>query len=219
MVRPEFSDLRHSLLSVFGLGTTTRNSVKILDDVSLDIAGGSRVWLSGDNGAGKTTLLRLLAGIYAPSSGSIKHDGSINCLLDVSLGMNLDCSGIQNIYLLGATRNMSIAEIESNLEWVIEFSELGDQINDPLRTYSTGMKMRLACAVSLVGAYDSYLLDEFFGALDSYFSTKAFNQLRKVMKPQSTMFFATHSGELARKICTHELQLVNGKIERFGKII
>jgi len=129
-----------------------RLSVRALDEVTFELYEGDRVGLIGHNGAGKSTLLRMLSGVYAPTSGRVLVEGRVSSLIDISIGIDLEATGRENIFLRGCLLGMSKREIAATIDEVIDFTELGDFIDMPLRTYSSGMSMRLAFAVSTVVA-------------------------------------------------------------------
>src|SRR5579862_8519275 len=131
-----------------GKGETGRIVIKALDGVSFEIHEGDRVGLLGHNGSGKTTLLRMLSGIYEPASGTVEANGRVVPLFDLQLGMDQDATGIENIWMRGKLLGLSTPQIEASLDDVAEFTELGDYLEMPTRTYSTGMMLRLAFAIS-----------------------------------------------------------------------
>ena len=142
---------------------------------------GERVGLIGPNGSGKTTFLKTIAGIYNPTFGSIKCDFEIYTLLDVGMGLNSDATGLENIEMMSLIRGLSINEIK-RLNRIIEFSGLEKSINYPLRTYSSGMTVRLAASIALENDFDILAIDEFFGAGDEDFRNKTDKKLKQMMK-------------------------------------
>lgn len=140
--------------------------VRALEGLNFSLRDGDRVGLLGHNGAGKSTLLRLLSGVYEPSSGTAKISGEIGSLIDISLGIDPEATGRENIYLRGGLLGMSKSEINTQMEEIIEFSELGDFVDMPLRTYSTGMHLRLAFAVSTIVRPEILLMDEWLSVGD-----------------------------------------------------
>ncbi len=160
-----------------GLNESGRTIIKSLSNINLEIANNERVGLLGHNGAGKSTLLRVLGGVYTPSSGYAEINGKVGSLIDISLGIDSEATGLENIFLRGALLGISKKKIEQELENIIEFSELGDFINMPVRTYSTGMHMRLAFAVSTMITPDILLMDEWLSVGDQGFQDKAEKKL------------------------------------------
>ena len=184
--------------------------VRALDHVSFRLQDGDRVGLLGHNGAGKSTLLRLLSGVYAPTFGTTKVMGTIGSLIDVSLGMDPEATGLENIYLRGCLLGMKKAEIKRQLDDIIEFSELSDYVHMPMRTYSSGMSLRLAFAVSTVIRYDVLIMDEWLSVGDENFKNKAEERLNKLLQSSSVLVIASHSKELVSKVCNRVFWLEHG---------
>lgn len=215
------SDLRLKLLNVATGGKieTGKNvSIHAMNDISIEFNHGDRVAIVGGNGAGKSTFLRVIAGIYEPTSGHIKIEGKLSTLLDITLGMHDELTGIQNIfcmsYVLGATKK----EIEERLDDIINFSDLGEFISFPVRTYSSGMRVRLAFSVISFMSSDILLIDEFFGAGDKGFIEKARKKMMELVTNSSILLFVSHSESLAYDLCNKMLILEKGKIKEFGDI-
>ena len=192
--------------------------VKALDDLSLSLQEGDRVGLIGRNGAGKSTLLRVLAGIYPPTSGKIYTSGRIVPLLDISLGMDELSTGRQNVRLRGLLLGMSDAEIQRKTEEIAIFTELGDHLDLPLRTYSSGMRLRLAFAVSTAVDADILLLDEVIGVGDTSFMKKAEERMLNLQNRAKIVVLASHSDEVIRKMCNKVLWMDRGRIRAFGAV-
>jgi lipopolysaccharide transport system ATP-binding protein len=189
-----------------------RVMARALDGLSLTLKDGDRVGLLGHNGAGKSTLLRLLIGVYQPSSGSLETKGEIGSLIDISLGIDPEATGRENIYIRGALLGMKKTYINSQIENIIEFSELGDFIDMPLRTYSTGMQLRLAFAVSTLTKPEILLMDEWLSVGDERFKEKAEERLKEMVKATNILVIATHSRELLLQSCNRAIWLEHGKI-------
>jgi ABC-2 type transport system ATP-binding protein/lipopolysaccharide transport system ATP-binding protein len=190
--------------------------VQALDGVTLSFDHGDRVGLVGHNGAGKTTLLRVLAGIYEPTIGTARIEGHAAPLFDVSLGMDPESTGYENIVLRGLFLGLSHKEIESRVDEIAEFTELGNFLNLPIRTYSTGMRMRLAFAVSTSIEPDILLLDEGIGAGDAAFLDKANKRLKDFTKKAAIIVLASHSEGLIRQMCDKAILMEHGKVVRQG---
>lgn len=186
--------------------------VRSLDHVSYEISDGERIALVGHNGSGKSTSLRLLAGVYAPSSGEISVKGKIASLIDLSLGMDIDATGYENIYMRATIMGMSTKEISRRIPEIEEFTELGDYLNMPFRTYSTGMQMRLAFAVSTCINADILLMDEWISVGDAAFQAKAADRLNKLIQSTPVLVIATHSPDLVKKVCNRKIGLEHGRI-------
>lgn len=186
--------------------------VTALDDLSFSFEEGSRVGLWGHNGSGKTTLLRVLAGIYAPVKGRLVVRGRIASLLDVSMGLDPDATGFENIYLRGILDGMRPARIRSKIDEIADFTELGEYLNLPVRTYSSGMMLRLAFAISTSVEADILIMDEWLSVGDQGFSAKAAQRLDELVGNASILVVATHDQNLIDRICNRKIILEHGKI-------
>jgi len=192
--------------------------VRSINDISLEIQHGDRVGLIGHNGAGKSTFLRLLAGIYEPSYGEIKVEGSISTMLDLMYGIEAECTGYENIFNRGLLLGLSKQEIKHNMVEIAEFSGLGDYLNMPVRTYSAGMMVRLAFAISASVRPDILLIDEVFGAGDAGFMEKAREKMISLLNTSRIVVFASHSPQLIREFCNKVLVLNAGNLEFYGPV-
>lgn len=192
--------------------------VRAIDDLSIELRAGDRLGLIGHNGAGKSTLLRVMAGIYPPTAGSIKVEGRAVPLLDISLGMDEQSTGRQNIRLRGLLLGMGDAEIRRKTDEIADFTELGDYLDLPLRTYSSGMRVRLAFAVSTAVDADILLLDEVLGVGDASFQEKAERRLKELHDRSEIVVLAIHSSETIRKTCTKVLWMERGKVRMYGEV-
>ncbi len=199
-----------------GLTEAGKTIVRSLDDVSLSISEKERVGLIGHNGAGKSTLLRVLGRVYKPTSGIANIVGRIGSLIDISLGIDGEATGIENIYLRAALLGITKKQVEKELESIIEFSELGDFVNLPVRTYSSGMHMRLAFAVSTMINPDILLMDEWLSVGDQNFQQKAESRLNGLIERSNILVIASHSRSLLEKCCTRVVWLEHGKIAMDG---
>ena len=186
--------------------------VKALQNINLILNKGDRIGLIGHNGAGKSTLLRLLSKIYHPTSGTCKIEGSIGSLMNISLGIDLEATGRENIYIRATLLGYSKAEINNHIDEIIEFSELHNFIDLPLRTYSSGMKLRLAFAISTTIRPQILLMDEWLSVGDNNFSKKAHMRISKVIDSTNILVIASHSQDLLTNICNRMLWLERGKI-------
>jgi lipopolysaccharide transport system ATP-binding protein len=190
--------------------------VRALSGISLALQDGDRIGLVGHNGAGKSTLLRVLSGVFVPTGGSATIEGSVGSLIDVSLGINPEASGRENIFLRGALLGLSKAEVKDKFEEIVEFSELGDFIEMPMRTYSSGMQLRLAFAVSTVVRPEILLMDEWLSVGDEGFKAKASERLTTVVDASKILVLASHSRELLEKVTNKVLWLEHGEVKMFG---
>ena len=186
--------------------------VRALDRCSFEIKEGDRVGLLGHNGSGKTTLLRVLAGVYEPSVGTIAVTGKVAPMLSIMLGMDMEATGLENIYLRGVVMGMKPKEIEPLVGEICEFSELGDYIDMPVRTYSSGMAMRLAFAVSTSVPADIVLMDEWLSVGDATFATKAQARLNGLIEQAKILVIASHDQNLIRNYCNRAFRLDHGRV-------
>ncbi|MDN7586555.1 ABC transporter ATP-binding protein [Burkholderia seminalis] len=190
--------------------------VRALDDVNVRFERGDRIGLIGHNGAGKSTLLRVMAGIYPPTAGTVSRSGKAVPLLDISLGMDENSTGMQNIRLRGLLLGMSDAEIRKKQQDIAEFCELGDYLDLPIRTYSSGMRVRLAFAVSTAVDAEILLLDEVMGVGDASFMHKAEARLADLHSRAEIVVLAMHSNSEIRKVCNKALWMERGRVRAFG---
>ncbi|MCA9007926.1 MAG: ABC transporter ATP-binding protein, partial [Planctomycetaceae bacterium] len=202
---------------MMGTQANGKYALRALDNVSFSLQPGDKLGLIGHNGAGKTTLLRVMAGLYVPTSGRVTAQGKVTALLNLSFGMDGEATGYENILLRGLYLGMSRAEIKSKTESIAEFSELSDFLHLPVRTYSAGMRARLAFAVSMHIDASTILLDEAIGAGDAAFFQKARQKLDSMVN-EATLVFASHSNQTIREICNKGLLLEHGKIKAFGDL-
>lgn len=206
------------LLTDFYLSRSKRSYSTLLDRVSFILMPGERLGLIGANGAGKSTLLRVLAGIYVPSAGNLMVNGIAKGLFDISLGMHPEATGLENIYMRGLQLGLGLKQIRELIPQVLEFSELSDHIEKPLGTYSTGMRLRLAIAVSTMIEPDILLLDEWIGAGDAKFNAKVRARMISLVEGSRGLVLATHNAALMKSLCTHGLVLEGGKAAFLGPV-
>ena len=192
--------------------------VRALDDVSVRFERGDRIGLIGHNGAGKSTLLRVMAGIYSPTAGTVARDGKAVPLLDISLGMDENSTGMQNIRLRGLLLGMTETEIRDKQSDIADFCELGDYLDLPIRTYSSGMRVRLAFAVSTAVDAEILLLDEVMGVGDVSFMHKAEARLADLHNRAEIVVLAMHSNAEIRKVCNKVLWMERGRVRAFGEV-
>jgi lipopolysaccharide transport system ATP-binding protein len=198
-------------------GKTT--GVRALDALNFEIQKGDRVGLTGHNGSGKTTLLRVLAGAYEPTYGALYLKGRVASLLDISLGMDHDATGYENIFLRGIMMGLSPAEIREKMDEIAAFTELGEYLNMPVRTYSSGMQLRLAFAVSTSVQADIIVMDEWLSVGDASFMAKASERLQKLVDGASILVIASHDFGLINKICNRVFRMEHGRIvEEFAPV-
>jgi lipopolysaccharide transport system ATP-binding protein len=186
--------------------------VRAIDNQSFEILDGDRIGIVGHNGSGKTTLLRVIAGVYKPTSGNIVVEGSIVSLIDVAMGMDSEATGLQNIYIKGLLLGLSIKEIKNHKENIIEFSELGDYIHFPVRTYSSGMLLRLAFSIISIMNPSIIIMDEWLSVGDDNFQKKVSIKLKEMVETSSVLILASHSLNVIRENCNRCFKLSGGKL-------
>jgi len=219
---PVLSFRDRSLRSRFVGAVTLRRAparphiITALNDVSLDIRAGDRVGLIGANGAGKTTLLRVLAGIYHPTSGGVDVRGRCLSLFDLSAGFDEEATGYENIMRRGLVIGARRSEIDARRAEIAEFTELGDRLDLPLRTYSSGMMLRLIFAVATAVEGEIVLLDEWIGVGDQQFRTKARQRLDEIVARAGILVLASHDVDLIKSTCNRAILLEAGRIVAAG---
>lgn len=214
--------LKHTFLGAAGgaIGRNESNTVMVeaLKDINLHLQDGDRVGLVGHNGAGKSTLLRLLSGIYEPTRGSAVVRGRVAPVFDLGVGMDPEISGYENIIIRGLFLGQTRKAINRKMDEIAEFTELGDYLAMPLRTYSTGMRIRLALGVVTSIDPEILLLDEGIGAVDAAFMAKARSRLVEMVKRSGILVFASHSNEFLAQLCDSALWIDHGEIRQAGPV-
>ena len=200
-------------------GAIGRNSdnvvvVEALKDINLHLREGDRVGLVGHNGAGKSTLLRLLSGIYEPTRGSADIRGRVAPVFDLGVGMDPEISGYENIIIRGLFLGQSRKQMKAKMDEIAEFSELGEYLSMPLRTYSTGMRIRLALGVVTSIEPEILLLDEGLGAVDA----KARSRLQELVKRSGILVFASHSNDFLAQLCDTAIWVDHGTLHQVGTV-
>jgi lipopolysaccharide transport system ATP-binding protein len=199
--------IKNSLLKKLKKDKVLPNSVTALNNITLDLKDGDRLGVMGPNGAGKSTLLRTLAGVYLPTSGTIEVKGRVASLIDISLGMDGEATGYENIRMRGIMMGLSLKQIRSMEDEIADFSGLGDFLHMPMRTYSTGMHMRLGFAVSTAVEADIILMDEWLSVGDRDFLVKAEKRLHDYIQKSSILVIASHSEDLITKLTNQVIRL------------
>ena len=195
-----------------------RETREVLKDDSLTIKNGESVALIGVNGSGKSKLLKLMTKIIYPTKGEIITNGKLTSLLELGAGFHPDFSGRENIYFNASIFGLTKKQIDARLEEIIEFSELRDFIDNPVRTYSSGMFMRLAFAVAINVDADILLVDEILSVGDQHFQEKCLNKMKELKAQGKTMVFVTHSLGSARELCDRAVWLNKGRIQLDGDV-
>jgi ABC-type polysaccharide/polyol phosphate transport system ATPase subunit len=192
--------------------------VHALKDVSVNLANGDRLGLVGHNGAGKTSFLRVVAGVYPPLVGKIFVEGKVSSFTDLTLGMDMEATGWQNIIFRCVFLGMTFGEAKALSPSIGEFSELGEYLALPVRTYSTGMFVRLAFAISTSILPDIVVMDEMIGAGDPGFIDKARTRLTKLLERAQILVLASHSESIIRAFCNKVLWLDKGRVQMMGPV-
>jgi ABC-2 type transport system ATP-binding protein len=213
--------LKKTVIGLVGDNIETAAKVPVIEalrDISLNLEHGARVGLVGHNGAGKSTLLRLLAGIYEPTRGVADVRGRVAPVFDLGVGMDPEISGLENIIVRGLFLGMTRKEMEERIDDIAEFTELGDFLRMPLRTYSTGMRIRLALGVVTSIDPEILILDEGIGAVDAAFLHKSKKRLAELVERSGLLVFASHSDEFLRDLCDTAIWMEHGRIRKQGEI-
>jgi ABC-type polysaccharide/polyol phosphate transport system ATPase subunit len=215
--------LKKMLISGSTRGNLARDAhdrvmVRALHDISFDIENGERIGLIGANGAGKTTLLKVLAGIYKPTQGRVHIAGHTTALINSSVGLNPDATGRENIILRGLYMDIHPQDMRERIDQVAEFTELGTYLDMPVRTYSAGMMVRLAFAVSTCIRPEILILDEWLAAGDAQFLGKAQRRMEDFVIGSSILVLASHSFELIQQWCRTAVYLKEGLVRAAGPV-
>lgn len=206
--------IKEKLLFLFSRNRKEKREV--LSGINAKIKKGEVVALIGTNGSGKSTLLKLMTKIIYPNKGRITTNGKLTSLLELGAGFHLDFSGRENIYFNASIFGLTKKEIDERLDNIIEFSELEHFIDNPVRTYSSGMYMRLAFSVAINVDADILLIDEILSVGDEHFQNKCFNKMLELKNEGKTMVFVTHSMDSVKKLCDRTIWLKDGKIKMDG---
>ena len=190
--------------------------VKVIDNISFEVKKGEAIGLIGSNGCGKSTTLKLLTRIIYPDKGEIKIRGRVSSLLELGAGFHPDLSGRENIYINASIFGLSRKEIDNKLDDIIEFSELREFIDNPVRTYSSGMYMKLAFSVAINVNADILIIDEILAVGDVNFQAKCFNKMQEIKNNGTTLLLVSHSMDQIERICDKCIWLHNGKIRASG---
>lgn len=193
------------------------DSRQVLKNINLDIKKGETVALIGTNGSGKSTLLKLMTKIIYPTKGKLTTNGKLTSLLELGAGFHPDFTGRENIYFNASIFGLTREEIEKRVDEIIEFSELGEFIDSPVRTYSSGMYMRLAFSVAINVDADILLIDEILAVGDQHFQDKCFAKLKELKESDKTIVIVTHSLDQVKKLCTRAIWIYEGRVRMDGK--
>jgi ABC-type polysaccharide/polyol phosphate transport system ATPase subunit len=221
---PDSWSLKKTVLKVgaggrVGVGQSGALEVQALQSVSLNLRPGDRLALYGPNGSGKSTLLRVLAGIYDPTTGSMRREGKAMAILDLNLGMDPTSTGYENIKLMMTLMGQDMARLDEIVADVEDFTDLGDYLRLPIKTYSSGMTMRLAFAVATAFEADILLLDEWIAVGDAQFMQKAQARLARVVENTKILVLASHNREILSQWCNRFLLLDKGRVMSYTEAL
>ncbi len=188
-----------------------------IKDINLEIKKGESIGIIGRNGAGKTTLLRIIAGVYKPTEGKVFVKGKIMPIIELGAGFDMELTGAENIFINGLLLGMTKKEIEEKYDEIVEFSGLKDFINSPLRTYSSGMILRLGFSVATSLEPDIILLDEVFAVGDAEFREKCIKRMNEMKEKGATLLFVSHDMNAIKENCEKAILLEKGKIREYNK--
>jgi len=197
---------------VLAKDATNRVLVRALDNLNFEFHEGDRVGLVGHNGSGKSTLLQVLAGIYEPAAGELLVNGKITSMLGITLGMDADVTGLENIYIRGRLMGLTRGKIDTMVDEIANFAGIGDYLHLPMRTYSSGMSMRLAFAIATSVEADIILMDEWLSVGDVDFVSKAKQRLTELVGKARLVVIASHDHAMIAEQCNIILRLEHGKI-------
>lgn len=204
---------RHRLLEIMSGGTKKYSrETRALDNVSFSLEKGGRLGIVGENGSGKSTLLKVLAGVLNPTSGSVQVQGRVSALLELGAGFNPELSGKENIRQYCMLHGMHWEEIDAALPEIIKFSELRDAIDHPVKTYSSGMAVRLGFACAVYVQPDILIVDEALSVGDAYFQNKCLHKIRSMLDQGVSFIYVTHAADAIRSLCTQGVWLEKGKV-------
>ena len=205
----------------FGKTKISKKGIKVirgLNNINININEGDKIGILGPNGSGKTTLLKLLAGIYAPTSGKVETTGKVCSMIDLGFGFHNDATGFENILISRVMQGESIKNVSEIYNSVDSFSGLGEYLDLPFRAYSSGMKSRLALSSALNSIPDILLVDEFFSTGDLNFTKISQDKIEEIIDRSSIMLFASHDLGLIKKICSKAIYMKNGSIKFLGDV-
>jgi ABC-type polysaccharide/polyol phosphate transport system ATPase subunit len=212
-----YFDRANSLKEKVFFWNRSKNEIRhVLKDINIEIKKGETVALIGTNGSGKSTLLKLMTKIIYPSSGTLKTHGKLTSLLELGAGFHPDFTGRENIYFNASIFGLTHKEIENRIDKIIEFSELKNFIDNPIRTYSSGMYMRLAFSVAINVDADILLIDEILAVGDQHFQEKCYKKLNELKNEKKTIVIVTHDMKKVVELCDRAIWLYDGKIKEDG---
>jgi len=197
-------------------GENNYKEINALKDINLDFKDGDRIGLLGKNGAGKSTLIRIISGIIPPSKGKFEIKGKVLSIVDPGCGINIEASGYDNIFLVLYLRGLSNNEIKKKIKWIIDFSELAENIYLPVRVYSSGMMVRLSTSIILSLEPEIFIVDEFFGGGDKFFIDKLTKKVTEMINQSGIFICASHNEKFLSGMCNRFIHLKDGKVVNDG---
>ena len=215
--KDKIDTLKEYIIRTIKRNKKEKQKIRILNGISFKVYKGERIGILGFNGAGKSTLLKIIAGIYEPTEGSITINGKIAPLLELSAGFDKNYTGKNNIYLNGAFLSMDEAFINEKYDEIVEFSELGEFINYPVKNYSSGMKSKLGFSIATVVNPDILIIDEILSVGDIKFKQKSSGKLKQMMRDGATVLFVSHALRDIKEICDRCIWIENGKVMMEGE--
>jgi ABC-type polysaccharide/polyol phosphate transport system ATPase subunit len=216
--RVHLKPFEKSVAGLFKRRPKSESHFVALDGVSLTVEKGEVVGLVGRNGAGKSTLLRVIAGIYRPDSGTVRTRGRVSLLSGLGAGFNVNLSGRENAYLYGSILGHSRTVMDQLMDSIIEFADIGDFIDQPLRTYSSGMRARLGFATASAVMPETLLIDEVMAVGDADFKEKSTARINEMMRQARTVVVASHSASTMQELCTRAVLVQRGRIVMEGSV-
>lgn len=198
------------------MGEKTHNQFTALNDISFKINQGDTVGIIGPNGSGKSTILKLVAGVMTPSKGVVKVKGRVSPLIELGAGMHPELTGRENIYLNGAILGLKRKQIQKNIQNIIDFAEINEFIDQPVKHYSSGMYMRLGFAIAVHVDPEILIVDEILAVGDAKFQEKCFKKMEEFKKQGVTILFVSHSLEQIKNFCNKSALIINGQLQYFG---
>lgn len=207
---------RHRLAELLLPGRRYSREIRALDQVSIDLPRGGRLGIVGENGSGKSTLLKLIARVLTPTSGSVEVSGRVSALLELGAGFNAELTGRENIGQFCALHGMNRDEAAEALPQILAFSELRDAIEQPVKTYSSGMAVRLGFSCAVYVRPDILIIDEALSVGDAYFQNKCLSKVRAMLDDGATFIYVTHAADSIRSLCKTGLWLEKGRVRRIG---
>ena len=210
--------LKEKLLFFSRKNKSKDSILQVLKDINLDIEKGESVALIGTNGSGKSTLLKLMTKIIYPNKGRITTNGKLTSLLELGAGFHDDFTGRENIYFNASIFGLTRKQIDEKIDEIVDFSELHDFIDNPVRTYSSGMYMRLAFSVAINVQADILLIDEILAVGDQHFQEKCFNKLKELKREGKTIVIVTHNINQVKQFCDRAVWLYKGEIRKDGPV-